>query len=114
VQLLSRSDLHLYLTAPFVLSWSLLNAMSCQCTVLASDTVPVRELISDNETGLLAGFFDVDDFVRRALQVLDDPQAYASLGRAGRRLIESRYSIPICLEQMQQLYQAVAGGAGRD
>ncbi len=108
VQLLSRSDLHLYLTAPFVLSWSLLNALSCECTVLGSNTAPVRELIQDDQNGLLVDFFDVDDWVRRSLQVLDDPPSHVGLGRQGRSLVEKRYCIPVCLEQMQQLYQSVA------
>ncbi len=108
VQLLSRSDLHLYLTAPFVLSWSLLNALSCECTILASDTAPVRELIDNNVSGLLADFFDVNVWVEHALSVLQRPEEFESLGQVGRELIERRYSIPVCLQQMQDLYQSVA------
>jgi glycosyltransferase involved in cell wall biosynthesis len=109
-QLWSLSDLHLYLTVPFVLSWSLMNALSCGCKILASDTAPVREMIHQGETGLLVDFFDVDRFVEQAIEVLDHPAHYTSLGQAGRRLIETRYSIPICLAQMQELYQSVLGG----
>ncbi len=104
-QLLSRSNLHLYLTAPFVLSWSLFNALSCGCTVLASDTTPVREVIRSGETGLLVDFFDVDQFVAQALSVLNDLDAFESMGVAGRQLIEKRYSIETCLQQVQRLYQ---------
>jgi glycosyltransferase involved in cell wall biosynthesis len=60
VDLLSLSDLHIYLTVPFVLSWSLMNALACGCTILASDTEPVREVIVDDEHGLLVDFFDVE------------------------------------------------------
>ncbi len=56
VELLSLSDLHLYWTVPFVLSWSLMNALSCGCTVLASDTEPVREMIDDGRNGRLCEF----------------------------------------------------------
>ncbi len=109
VWLLSRSDLHLYLTAPFVLSWSLLNALSCECTVLASDTAPVRELVQNKVNGLLVDFFDVNAWVEHALHVLQRPEDFKTLGRTGREAIERRYSIPVCLEQMQQLFQLVAG-----
>ncbi|MCP4626346.1 MAG: glycosyltransferase [bacterium] len=56
--ILSMSDLHIYLTVPFVLSWSMLNALACECVVLASDTAPVKEFITHNDNGLLNDFFD--------------------------------------------------------
>ena len=56
-RLLSRSDLHIYLTAPFVLSWSLMNALACGATVLASATPPVHEMIRHNENGLRVAEF---------------------------------------------------------
>lgn len=89
----SCSDLHIYLTVPFVLSWSLLNALACECPVLASDVAPVREIIRHGETGLLGDFFDVEGLATQALQVLRDPQPYRGLGRADRALIESEYSL---------------------
>jgi glycosyltransferase involved in cell wall biosynthesis len=70
VDVLSLSDLHVSLTVPFVLSWSLLDALACECVVLASATAPVREVIDAGVTGLLADFFDVDGLAVRALQVL--------------------------------------------
>ena len=54
------SDLHIYLTAPFVLSWSLLDAMASGCVVLASDVPPVREVIEPGQNGLIEPLFDVD------------------------------------------------------
>ena len=85
VDILSLSDLHVYLTVPFVLSWSLLDALACGCTVLASDTAPVREVIQDGTNGLLADFFDVDGLAEKAVAVLWDPAAYRSLGERGPR-----------------------------
>lgn len=64
VEILSLSDLHIYLSVPFVLSWSLFNALACEGVVLASDTPPVRELIRPRKNGLLADFHDKLSAVR--------------------------------------------------
>ncbi len=110
VRMLSRSDLHLYLTVPFVLSWSVLDAMACECTMLCSDTAPVREVIRHEQNGLLCDFYDVDGFTETALAVLDDPQTYhAHLGRAARATIEQNYSMETIMPQMVQFYEEVAG-----
>ncbi|MGH7201250.1 MAG: glycosyltransferase [Planctomycetaceae bacterium] len=106
-RLLSITDLHLYLTVPFVLSWSMMNALACAAVVLAGDTPPVREMISDGENGLLADFFDVENFARRAEEVLDDPQRFRPLGEAGAAMIRERYSLDVCLPRMLELYEAV-------
>src|SRR5262249_60874160 len=79
---LARSDLHVYLSVPCVPSWSLLNALSCGCVVLAGDTEPVREIIEPGRHGLLAPLFDLEELTRVALGVLDDPAAHAPLGAA--------------------------------
>ena len=111
--LFSISDLHVYLTVPFVLSWSLLNALACECTVLASDTEPVREVIRHEETGLLADFFDVDGLARQAVRVLRDPGAYRALGAAGRAEVEARYSVETTFPKLWDLFTRVmAGRAG--
>ncbi len=107
VNLFSISDLHFYLTAPFVLSWSLMDALACGVTVMGSDTAPVREMIRHGENGLLFDFFDVDDAVEKANQVLDDPAAYSSLGENGTAMIAEDYSLQVCLPKMLQLYQDV-------
>ena len=90
---LSLSDVHIYLTVPFVLSWSLLDALACECTVVASDTAPVREVIHHGNTGLLADFFDVEGLSGHALDVLGQPTAFSHLARNGRTLVESEYSL---------------------
>jgi glycosyltransferase involved in cell wall biosynthesis len=105
--LLAISDLHLYFTVPFVLSWSLMNALACGITVLASNTPPVQEMVRHGENGLLADFFDVDTFVQMTNQVLDDPAAYRHLGRAARQMIQESYSLEVCLPRMLDLYQQV-------
>ena len=98
-RLLALSDLHFYLTTPFVLSWSCLNAMACGATMLCSDTAPVREVISDGENGLLCDFFDDAAFADRALEVLADPEALPRdarrcCGGDGRRALLARRDLP--------------------
>lgn len=107
VDIFSLSDLHIYLTVPFVLSWSLMNALACGCTILASDTAPVREMIVDGETGLLEDFFDVDGFATRALDVLRDPRSYRHLGLQGTELIRRRYALDVTLPHLVALFERV-------
>jgi glycosyltransferase involved in cell wall biosynthesis len=104
-QVFAVSDLHIYLTVPFVLSWSMMDALACGATVLASDTAPVREMIRHGENGLLADFFDVEGLAELAGKVLDSPQEYKPLGQAGVRLIQERYSLDVCLPRMLALYE---------
>ncbi len=108
-RLLARTDLHVYLTAPFVLSWSLLNALACGATVLASDTPPVREVIEHERTGLLADFFDLDGLVETAERVLDSPAEFKPLGQAGVELIRERYGLEVCLPKLVRLYEDALG-----
>ena len=84
VNLLSLSDLHIYLTVPFVLSWSLFNALACGCTVLASDTPPVIEVITNGTNGLLADFFDVEGLAEKALAVFVIRRPIANSARRHR------------------------------
>ena len=107
-RLFHLSDLHLFLTTPFVLSWSLLNAMACGTTVLASNVAPVREMIRDGENGLLMDFYDVDGIAKRAIQVLDDPAAYHFLGKTASAEIESRYSLTAMRPKFVQFFERVA------
>ena len=107
-RLLAASDLHLYFTAPFVLSWSMMDAMSCGAVVLGSSTAPVVEMIQDGVNGLLADFFDPADFARRAIEVLRDPDAVRPLGRAAEQMIIDRYSLEAIFPEMLDLYTGTA------
>jgi len=103
-RLLATSDLHIYLTVPFVLSWSMMDAMSCGAVVLASDTAPVREMIQHGKNGLLADFFNPEDFARQAVKVLQHPEAYRPLGRAAEQTIIDHYSLEAVLPRMLEMY----------
>ena len=107
-QLLAATDLHVYLTVPFVLSWSMMDAMSCGAVVLGSDTSPVREMITDGETGLLADFFNPEAFADKAVAALNDIPGHRELGRAAERLIAERYSLDAVLPNMLKLYERVS------
>lgn len=73
IKVLQVSAAHTYLTYPFVLSWSLLEALCCGAPVVASDTAPVREVIKDQINGHLAPFVEVNAVVKRVCDLLDDP-----------------------------------------
>jgi glycosyltransferase involved in cell wall biosynthesis len=105
-EVLAASDLHVYLTVPFVLSWSMMDAMSCGAVVLGSATPPVQEMITDGSNGLLADFFDVEEMVRKAVAVLRDPAGHRALGRAAEAMIQERYSLEAVLPPMLALYES--------
>jgi glycosyltransferase involved in cell wall biosynthesis len=111
VEVLSLSDLHLYWTVPFVLSWSLMDALACGCTVLASDTAPVREMIEDGQNGRLCGFSDVAGFASRAVEVLRDPGAFRHLGREAAERIRHDYAIDVTLPRLARLFEQTADDA---
>jgi glycosyltransferase involved in cell wall biosynthesis len=90
--ILQVSAVHVYLTYPFVLSWSMLEAMACGCLLVASDTAPVREVIRHGENGWLVDFFDKKALVEQVLHALSNPPQAAAL-RANARQSAQAYSI---------------------
>ena len=98
LRLLQISRVHVYLSYPFVLSWPLLEAMSCGAAVVAADTAPVREVIRHDETGRLVDFFDGASLMEAVCALLEDAEARQRLGRNARALIRARYDLhAICL-----------------
>lgn len=109
LDMLRLSRLHIYLTYPFVLSWSLLEAMAMQCAIVASDTAPLREAISHDETGRLVDFFDGEKLVDEACALLDDADARARLGAAARDHVVQTYDLQsICLPRQIAWVDALA------
>jgi glycosyltransferase involved in cell wall biosynthesis len=93
LDLLRFSQVHVYLTVPFVLSWSLIEAMSTGCAIVGSRTAPVEEVISDDDTGLLAGFHAPDELAAQIMTLLDDPARRLRLGQAARQRVIDDFSI---------------------
>jgi hypothetical protein len=88
VRLLQRSDVHVYLTYPFVASWSLREALACGCAVVAADVEPVREFVSHGRNGLLTAALDPAALVDNILRLLEDDKLSQRLRRGARRYAE--------------------------
>jgi glycosyltransferase involved in cell wall biosynthesis len=98
LRILQISSVHVYLTYPFVLSWSLLEAMSVGCAIVASDTQPVREAITDNEIGILVDFFDHVSLAEAVAKLLESPSLRKKLGENARRFAIANYDLQtVCL-----------------
>lgn len=106
LSLIQIARVHCYLTYPFVLSWSLTEAMSAGAYIVASDTPPVREVIRDGENGRLVPFFDQASLSAAILRGLEgDPEA-ERLKQAARKTICDgydlhRHSLPRLIEWVE-------------
>ncbi|MFT8242476.1 glycosyltransferase [Roseomonas sp. BN140053] len=103
------SAVHVYLTVPFVLSWSMLEAMACGALLLASATPPVQEVITDGRNGLLTDFHDSAVLCERLVAVLENPGRHAALRQAARRTITELYDLRrVCLPRQMDILDALA------
>jgi glycosyltransferase involved in cell wall biosynthesis len=104
VTALQVSSAHVYFTYPFVLSWSMLEAMSAGCLVIGSDTPPVREIISSGENGLLVPFFAVDELAERVIEALERPAKFSAIRDEARRFVVDHYDAEqVCVPRMRHL-----------
>lgn len=111
ISLFQVSSVHVYLTYPFVLSWSMLEAMSAGCAVVGSRTAPVEEIIRDGENGLLADFFSPSGIADAVEAVLDDPDRARKLRDRARRTIVERYDLrTVCLPRHVSLIHGLHAG----
>lgn len=94
---LQVSAVHIYLTYPFVLSWSLLESLASGCLVIASDTAPVREVICHDDNGWLVNFFDSQELVEKILYFLVNPELSIKLRKQALRRAQS-YSIYVGIQ----------------
>jgi glycosyltransferase involved in cell wall biosynthesis len=108
LSLLQISTAHVYLTVPFVLSWSLIEALAAGCVVVASRTPPVEEVIEDGRNGLLVDFFSPAAIAACVSDVLADRAAHAALARRARESVLADYDLALCLGRQRQLVERVA------
>ena len=113
VRLFQVSAVHVYLTVPFVLSWSMLEAMACGCLMLASRTAPVVEVITDGANGILFDFFDSDELARQMVDAITRPASRIGLRRAARATVEGRFDRVTCLAQQIDILARVSSLADR-
>jgi len=96
--LLQVSAVHVYLTYPFVLGWSCIEAMSAGCAIVGSDTPPVREVLKHGDTGLLVDFFDHEMLAKSVALLLEDRSLASRLGAAARQHAVRHYDLrTVCL-----------------
>jgi len=104
LNVLQVSAVHVYLTYPFVLSWSMLEAMAAGCLVVGSRTAPVEEVIRAGENGILVDFFKPDDIAARVVEALAEPGAFRRLRENARQSIVENYDLKrICLPDQLKL-----------
>jgi len=110
--LLRASTVHVYLTRPFVLSWSFLEALACGCLVVASDTEPVREVASDGHNALLTEFRSPKAIAERVIGALENNSRLTGVRKQARQTILDRYDLRKVQPLQLEVLRAAAGKRG--
>lgn len=110
LKVLQISSVHVYLTVPFVLSWSMMEAMSAACVVLGSNTQPVTELIQDQHNGLLTDFFSPDQVAEKIDMVFSHPERMTGLGIKARETILQTYTIKHSIQNYEKMLKRLGVG----
>jgi glycosyltransferase involved in cell wall biosynthesis len=105
LKVLQVSAAHVYLTYPFALSWSLLEAMAAECAIVASRTGPVPEAVEDGKSGVLVDFFDRDGLADAVAAVLDKPAAYRAMRTRARAKVLRDYALAACVKRHADLVE---------
>ncbi|MCW5655558.1 glycosyltransferase, partial [Hydrogenophaga sp.] len=111
-RVLQLSTVHVYLTYPFVLSWSLIEAMSVGCAIVASDTAPVQEVLKHEGNALLVDFFDHAFLVKQIESLLSNQRRREELSVAARRAAVEGFDLrKVCLPRQVELLESLCGKA---
>lgn len=105
IQILQLSSVHVYLTYPFVLSWSFIEAMACGCVIIASNTQPVMDVLEPNINGLAVNFFDDNGIVDQVHAIFNDSQRKKYLGLAARKKIELYFQHHFSINHYLRLFR---------
>ena len=110
VSILQVGRVHAYLTYPFVLSWSLMEAMAAGAMVVASDTAPLREVVQDGVNGRLVPFFDLPGWSAALVDALANPAKYQPMRAEARRSVTAKYDLEtICLPRLIEFVETAGG-----
>jgi glycosyltransferase involved in cell wall biosynthesis len=108
LKVLQASRVHVYLPYPFVLSWSMLEAMAAGCLVVGSRTQPVEEVIHHAANGLLVDFFSPDQIADRVIDALEDRRSFQSVRQNARQTVIDRFDLrSVCLPAHLRLLNMV-------
>jgi glycosyltransferase involved in cell wall biosynthesis len=113
VSLLQVSTAHVYLTMPFVLSWSMMMAMSTGCAVVGSSTAPVTEVLRHRDNGLLFDYFKPDELAEQVGVALTNRAALGMLRQRARQTILDHYSLDECVPRQLDLLSRIVSGLVR-
>ena len=110
IRVFQLTSVHVYLSYPFVLSWSMLEAMSCEAVVVGSDTDPVKEVIKNNKNGITFDFFDTKALANTVNKILKNPKKYKNIASEARNTIIKNYDIEnVCLPKQIKLVKKIIG-----
>ncbi|MFV0423502.1 glycosyltransferase [Oleidesulfovibrio sp.] len=109
-RVLQASDAHIYLTRPFVLSWSMLEAMSCGALMVCSDTAPVQEVIQNGRNGLLTDFFSPVQLAKNVCEALASGREADALRAAARDTVLKSYDLRKMLSAQLRIINNLAEG----
>jgi glycosyltransferase involved in cell wall biosynthesis len=111
LNILQVSSAHVYLTYPFVLSWSFVEAMACGCAIIGSDTPPVMEVLKDRQNGLIVDFFSPTAIADRVDEILDHADGMQKMRDAARRTAVEKYDLKtVLLPRWIELFDDLMNG----